>query len=83
MPPQATPEAPAWLAHGGHPGDMCHIPISPCPLCIAHPQCAAVLQVLPLLRKQDELEFKCTKIEEGEDRSDFFTLWSSAFNALK
>jgi len=28
--------------------------------------------VLALLRKQEKLEFKCTKIEEGEDRSDFF-----------
>lgn len=67
VPPQAVPEAPAWLVHGGHPGDVScsHVILSslhhtPTVGCSVTGPCTA------------ELEFKHTEIEEEEDSSDFF-----------
>lgn len=79
VPPQAVPEAPSWLAHGGYPGNVScsRIILSS----LYHTSIAGCNATEP--PTEEELEFKHTEIKEKEDSSDFLIHWSSAFNVLK
>lgn len=79
VPPQAVPEAPLWLVHGGHPGD---VSCSRVILSSLHHTSTVGCSVTGPCT-DEELEFKCTEIEEEEDSSNFLIHWSSAFNVLK
>lgn len=79
VPPQAVPEAPAWLVHGGHPDDVScsHVILSS----LSHTSTVGCSVTGPCT--DEELEFKCTETKEKENISDFLIHRSSAFNVLK